>query len=105
MRLPVDPATPVILIGPGTGIAPFRAFAQARRQQHAKGAYAYSCTFHLCRPVGADTLVIFGCRSRTKDSYFLAEWEAAQARGELQIAVAASRDQVRCRLCSGLSIV
>ena len=37
-RLPPDPAAPVVMIGPGTGIAPFRAFLQHRAAQRAPGA-------------------------------------------------------------------
>lgn len=61
-RLPANPLTPIILVGPGTGIAPMRALLQERRHQRVVEKKA----------VG-DTTLFFGCRRRDHD--FLYEQE------------------------------
>ncbi|KAL6355204.1 hypothetical protein LRP88_11453 [Fusarium phalaenopsidis] len=62
-RLPCDSSKPVILIGPGTGIAPMRAFIHERARLAALG-----------QPVGR-TLLFFGCRRRSEDYLYESEWE------------------------------
>ncbi|KAJ1929077.1 hypothetical protein IWQ60_001478 [Tieghemiomyces parasiticus] len=64
-KLPKSPATPVIMVGPGTGVAPFRAFVMERS--------------HLAATSGPDTqvgptLLYFGCRSRHQDYLYEPEW-------------------------------
>ncbi|XP_030317113.1 NADPH-dependent diflavin oxidoreductase 1 isoform X2 [Calypte anna] len=76
MRFPADPDTPVIMIGPGTGVAPFRAAIQERVAQGQRG----NCLF-------------FGCRQKSKDFYCQAEWEELVTRGFLTLFTAFSRDQ------------
>eukprot|EP00946_MAST-07B_sp_MAST-7B-sp1_P004784 g4784.t1 len=55
--LPSKPSVPIILIGPGTGIAPMRAFLQERRYQRA----------NLGSDAVGDTDLFFGCRRRSED--------------------------------------
>ncbi len=77
-RLPADPATDIVMIGAGTGVAPFRAFVQERR---AIGATGRSWLF-------------FGDRHFTHDFLYQLEWQEALEEGSLsRIDVAFSRDQ------------
>jgi sulfite reductase (NADPH) flavoprotein alpha-component len=79
-RLPEDARTPVIMCGPGTGIAPFRAFLQEREARGVKGP----------------SWLFFGDQTATEDFLFRAELEAWLADGTLtRLDTAFSRDQVQ----------
>ncbi|HDL6936907.1 TPA: NADPH-dependent assimilatory sulfite reductase flavoprotein subunit [Yersinia enterocolitica] len=77
-RLPVNPETPVIMIGPGTGIAPFRAFMQQREADGATGK----------------NWLLFGNPHFTEDFLYQVEWQRYVKDGLLtRIDLAWSRDQ------------
>ena len=77
-RLPADPQRPIIMIGPGTGIAPFRAFMQERDAIGARGR----------------NWLVFGHRNYTHDFLYQLEWQDLLKRGVLtRLDVAFSRDQ------------
>jgi sulfite reductase (NADPH) flavoprotein alpha-component len=77
-RLPADPDTPVIMIGPGTGIAPFRAFMQQREAIGANGK----------------NWLLFGNPHFTEDFLYQVEWQRYVKDGLLtRIDLAWSRDQ------------
>jgi NADPH-ferrihemoprotein reductase len=82
-RLPASPSTPVILVGPGTGIAPMRALCQERRFQR------------LVERAGVgETVLFFGCKRRDHD--FLYEEELMGFRGDSTLSdlqLAFSREQ------------
>lgn len=77
-RLPENPDTPVIMVGPGTGIAPFRAFMQERDAQGAEGK----------------NWLFFGNPNFTQDFLYQVEWQGYVKSGLLdKITLAFSRDQ------------
>lgn len=77
-RLPANPQTPVIMIGPGTGIAPFRAFMQQRAADGAEGK----------------NWLFFGNPHFTEDFLYQVEWQRYIKEGVLsRIDLAWSRDQ------------
>ena len=77
-RLPTNPETPVIMIGPGTGIAPFRAFMQQRAADGASGK----------------NWLFFGNPHFTEDFLYQVEWQRYVKEGVLsRIDLAWSRDQ------------
>jgi sulfite reductase (NADPH) flavoprotein alpha-component len=77
-RLPEDGARPIIMIGAGTGVAPYRAFIEERVERGAKGR----------------SWLVFGERNYTFDFLYQLEWQDHLASGALsRIDVAFSRDQ------------
>lgn len=75
--LPADPSTPMIMVGPGTGVAPFRSFLEER---HVTGATGRNWLF-------------FGEQRRASDFFYEGEFSIYQRQGYLRLDAAFSRDQ------------
>lgn len=79
-RLPDDDTTDIIMIGPGTGVAPFRAFVEERAERRATGK----------------NWLFFGDRNFSSDFLYQLEWHRHLKQGSLdRLDVSFSRDQHR----------
>lgn len=73
---PKTPDTPIIMVGAGTGVAPFRAAIQERVAHGQTGNFLF-----------------FGCRQRDQDFYWQTEWQKLEQKGWLTLVTAFSREQ------------
>ncbi|MEM9967892.1 MAG: cytochrome P450 [Pseudomonadota bacterium] len=80
-RLPEDPTVPLIMIGPGTGIAPFRGFLAERAALKAKGIEL------------GPAVLFFGCRHPDQDFIYQEELERYADDGVADLHVAFSRQE------------
>ena len=76
-RLPEDDATPIIMIGPGTGVAPYRAFLQER----------------LARGASGKNWLFFGEWTRSGHFFYEPLWQRLIDQNKLRLTTAFSRDQ------------
>ncbi|KYQ51963.1 NADPH--cytochrome P450 reductase [Trachymyrmex zeteki] len=80
-RLPTRPSIPIIMVGPGTGLAPFRGFIQERDFARKEGKET------------GDTILYFGCRKSQEDYLYREELEQYVKDGTLTLHTAFSREQ------------
>ncbi|MDT0122533.1 bifunctional cytochrome P450/NADPH--P450 reductase [Paenibacillus sp. RRE4] len=80
-QLPERSDVPIVMVGPGTGVAPFRGFLQARHVMKERGELV------------GEAHLYFGCRNPEHDYLYKNELETAEQEGLVQLHTAFSRIQ------------
>ena len=95
IRMPKDPRADVILVGPGTGIAPFRSMCHHRRALLLRERQGDETPGQTAARLELGSIdVYFGNRYRDKDYFYRSEWEELAAEGTIRsFNTAFSRDQ------------
>ncbi|WAR31737.1 NDOR1-like protein [Mya arenaria] len=75
IKFPCDAQMPVVMVGPGTGVAPFRSFIEERVADKIK-----------------ENTLFFGCRYKAKDFYFENQWNNYVQENQMTLYTAFSRD-------------
>ena len=98
-RLPTSPKIPVIMIGPGTGVAPFRGFVQERlaAAQRTISKAGGDVSPEIALKDWAEMYLFYGCRKEDEDFLYRDEWPEYQKGlgGKLKLEVAVSRSERR----------
>lgn len=95
LSLPKNLETPVVCIGPGTGVAPMRALLEQRVFEGARGrklSLPSAILRNVVRMCTSDNTLYFGCRSALKDHHYGSEWLALSDSEMLKYRPAFSRD-------------
>ena len=94
-RLPSDASRPIVMVGPGTGLAPFRGFLQERAAllKKKKSSSSGSSSDSTSPPSFGEAHLFFGCRSKDHDFIYREELEGFERSGALtSLRVAFSRE-------------
>jgi geranylgeranyl reductase family protein len=86
---PLDAPVGCVMIGPGTGVAPFRGFVQHMMKQ----AEAAGRTLASIWNDGDQPILFFGCRHPEEDFLYADEWQALAQQGAIRLFTAFSRAQ------------
>ena len=98
-----DSNRPVLMIGPGTGVAPMRSLIWERLHwAHLLSNSINGAAAQKSRYILGKTVLLYGCRNYNADFFFSDEWNHLKKKIPLQVFTACSRDQKEKRYVQDL---